>query len=161
MSCMGTGNPLCAFDSYQVDGTSLKSIWNWSIYSGTKNTNNYFVLVPHSLQYFFLVFYFNGFSSNSNSCTVNDKNRRIQISSQWRKCNTYLHTLFVRDFAAMDSSSFNPHAQFLVHSALWTGGYQALESLAECQWHSPQWIIGAHSQTRTTNFTINKTSPRR
>ena len=31
-------------------------------------------------------------TSNSNSCTANDKNRRIQISSQWRlrKCNPYL-----------------------------------------------------------------------
>ena len=28
-----------------------------------------------------------------------------------------IHTLFVGDFAAMGSSSFNPHAHFLVHSA--------------------------------------------
>ena len=28
-----------------------------------------------------------------------------------------IHTIFVRDFAAMGSSSFNPHAQLLVHSA--------------------------------------------
>ena len=28
-----------------------------------------------------------------------------------------IHTLFARDYAAMGSSSFNPHAQFLVHSA--------------------------------------------
>ena len=28
-----------------------------------------------------------------------------------------IHTLFVRDFATKDNSSFNPHAQFLVHSA--------------------------------------------
>ena len=28
-----------------------------------------------------------------------------------------IRTLFVRDFAVMGSSSFNPHAQFLVHSA--------------------------------------------
>ena len=28
-----------------------------------------------------------------------------------------IRTLFVRDFAAMCSSSFNTHAQFLVHSA--------------------------------------------
>ena len=28
-----------------------------------------------------------------------------------------IHTLSVRDFAAMGNSSFTPHAQFLVHSA--------------------------------------------
>ena len=28
-----------------------------------------------------------------------------------------IHFLFVRDFAAMGCSSFNPHAQFIVHSA--------------------------------------------
>ena len=28
-----------------------------------------------------------------------------------------IHSSFVRDFAAMGSFSFNPHAQFLVHSA--------------------------------------------
>ena len=28
-----------------------------------------------------------------------------------------IYILFVRDFAAMGSSSFNPHAKFLVHSA--------------------------------------------
>ena len=35
--------------------------------------------------------YFNGFVLNSNSCTANKRNRRIQISSQWwlRKCNPY------------------------------------------------------------------------
>ena len=31
-----------------------------------------------------------------------------------------MHTLFVRDFAAMGSSSFNPQVQFPVHSAEWT-----------------------------------------
>ena len=30
----------------------------------------------------FFLFYFNGFPSNSNSWTANDRNRRIQISSQ-------------------------------------------------------------------------------
>ena len=29
-----------------------------------------------------IMFYFNGFTSNSNSCTANDRNRMIQISSQ-------------------------------------------------------------------------------
>ena len=28
-----------------------------------------------------------------------------------------IHTLFVREFAAMGSNSFNPHVEFLVHSA--------------------------------------------
>ena len=31
-----------------------------------------------------------------------------------------IHTLFAQDFAAVGSSSFNPHAQFPVHSAEWT-----------------------------------------
>ena len=40
-------------------------------------------------------FYFNGFTSNFNSCTANDRNRRIQITSQWRlrKFPTLLPTL--------------------------------------------------------------------
>ena len=39
----------------------------------------------------FIIFYFSGFTSNSNSCTANDSNRMIQISSQWRlrKYNPY------------------------------------------------------------------------
>ena len=65
---------------------------------------------------FISIFYFNGFTTNSNSCTANDRNRRIQISSQWRlrKCKPY----FIRPrFAAMGSSSFKSHAQFRVHLA--------------------------------------------
>ena len=37
-------------------------------------------------------YFFNGFTSNSNSCTANDRNRMIQMSSKWRllrKCNQY------------------------------------------------------------------------
>ena len=30
----------------------------------------------------FIIFYFSGFTSNSNSCTANDSNRMIQIASQ-------------------------------------------------------------------------------
>ena len=44
-----------------------------------------------------------GFTSNPKSCTANDWNWRIQISSQWRLRKSYpiTHTLFVRDFAAI------------------------------------------------------------
>ena len=42
-------------------------------------------------------------------------------------CNLYFLTLFVRDFAAMGSFSFNPHAQFLVRSAEWIGVLHRLE----------------------------------
>ena len=70
-----------------------------------------------------------------------------------------IHTLFVRDFAAsaMGSSSFNHMHNFLcnVHSAEWTGVLHRFSPLAERQRRSPQWIIGAHSQTRTTNLTIS------
>ena len=33
---------------------------------------------------------------------------------------SYYYTLFARDFAAMGSSLFDPHAQFPLHSAEWT-----------------------------------------
>ena len=51
-----------------------------------------------------------------------------------------LYSSDVRVFAAMGSSSCNPHSQFLVHSAKWTVGMHRLSPLAERQRHSPQWI---------------------
>ena len=43
-------------------------------------------------------------------------NQRIQVIF------SVIHALFARYFAAMGSSSFKPHAQFLVNSAEWTRG---------------------------------------
>ena len=100
------------------------TVWNSSTCSSVFLTLDCLVLQPHDI---FLVlnliwfnfanfyFEFNGFStSNFNSCTASDRNQMIQISSQWHL--GLIHTLFVKYFTAMGSSSFNPHAQFLVHS---------------------------------------------
>ena len=46
--------------------------------------------------------------------TAIDRNQRIQIPS---------HTLFVHDFAAIGSSSFDPHAHFLSIRLSEPGGY--------------------------------------
>ena len=43
------------------------------------------------------------------------------ILFQTFKVSVY-HTFFAQDFAAMGSSSFNPHTRFLEYSAEWTGG---------------------------------------
>ena len=79
--------------------------------------------------YLLIIFYFRSFTSNSNSRTSNDRNRRIQISSQWRlrKSNSYSISLFSRDFTAMSSSSFNPHAKFYAHSVSSELGLQMLK----------------------------------
>ena len=41
----------------------------------------------------------------------------IEVFAYQASDGSVFYTLFVRDLAAMGSSSFNPHVQFLVHSA--------------------------------------------
>ena len=78
--------------------------WNFEIYL----LLTYDVSPSISSPTLFEVFYFNGFNLNSNSCTANDRNRRIQISRQWRlrKCNPYFIRPILRYKATMGSSSF-------------------------------------------------------
>ena len=63
-----------------------------------------------------LIFYFNGFTSTAVQPMRGIEGLRYRASGGLGSVIHY-HTLFVRDFAAMGSSSFNPHAHFLVQSA--------------------------------------------
>ena len=56
------------------------------------------------MTHFYGLFYFEGFTSISTALTANGRNQRIQVYQ-------------ASDGKEVGSSSFNPHAQFPVHSA--------------------------------------------
>ena len=72
--------------------------------------------------------------------TANNRNRRIQILSQWR----LIHTLFVRVFTAIGSSSCT-----ISYIFGWVNqGLHRLSPLSEPQQHSPQYKIMLGSQMK-------------